>query len=180
MSNHTHNSSARLRINFLHNTCANRHWHVLYPSHHLTDPQQRSHAITLVNTFINTNHWKQIPFPSSDVVITQLSGPYGNCSVFNIYNDCNSQDMLTALDTYLEANIGLIQPMETDHMLWLGDFNRHHPLWENIRNCHLFNYAAANPLIDLIANYGMIQHLPCGVPPFRPTPPVTGPGQTMC
>lgn len=154
-------------INFLRNTCANHHWHVLYPSEHFTNPQRRSRAITLVNSSINTNHWKQIPFPSSDVVVMQMNGPYGCCSIFNIYNDCNSQDTLTALDTYLEVNIATIRPTETDHMLWLGDFNRHHPLWEDIRNRHLFNYAAANPLIDLIANYGMLQLLPCGIPTLQ-------------
>ncbi|KAG2031364.1 hypothetical protein BDR03DRAFT_813354, partial [Suillus americanus] len=57
----------------------------------------RSQAIKLVNSSINTNHWKQIPFPSSDVVVMQLNGPYGCCSIFNIYNDGNSQDTLTAL-----------------------------------------------------------------------------------
>ncbi|KAG2335917.1 hypothetical protein BDR05DRAFT_897481, partial [Suillus weaverae] len=74
-------------INFLCNTCTNHHWHVLYPLEHLTNPQRRSRAITLVNTSLNTNHWKQIPFLSSDIVITQLTGPYGCCSIFNIYND---------------------------------------------------------------------------------------------
>jgi hypothetical protein len=52
-------------------------------------------------------------------------------------------------------------------MLWMGDFNRHHPLWEELRNQHLFNYTAAQPLIDLIADYGMIQLLPCGLPTLQ-------------
>jgi hypothetical protein len=52
-------------------------------------------------------------------------------------------------------------------MLWMGDFNRHHPLWEAPRNRHLFNYEAASPLIDLIANYNMIQLLPCGTPTLQ-------------
>ncbi|KAG2068646.1 hypothetical protein BDR04DRAFT_951632, partial [Suillus decipiens] len=49
-----------LYINFLYNTSVNHHWHVLYPSKHLTNPQQKSQAITLVNTSINTNTWKQL------------------------------------------------------------------------------------------------------------------------
>ncbi|KAG2053911.1 hypothetical protein BDR06DRAFT_885245, partial [Suillus hirtellus] len=57
--------------------------------------------------------------------------------------------------------------METDHILWLGDFNRHHPLWEDIQNHHLFNYAAANSLIDLIANHSMLQLLPCRIPTLQ-------------
>ncbi|KAG1809362.1 uncharacterized protein BJ212DRAFT_1279487, partial [Suillus subaureus] len=81
-------------INFLRNTCANHCWHVLYPTEHFTNPQCHSQVITLVNSSINTNFWKQIPFPSSDVVIMQLTGPYGGCSIFNIYNNGNSQDTL--------------------------------------------------------------------------------------
>lgn len=154
-------------LNFLRNTCANHRWHVIYPSQHYTHPQRRSRAVTLINTSINTNSWKQIFFPSSDVVIIQLSGTYGHCTIFNIYNDCNSQDTLTALDLFLDQNIATIRPSENDNMLWMGDFNRHHPLWEDPRNRHLFNYTAANPLIDLIANYGMIQLLPCGIPTLQ-------------
>jgi len=25
-----------------------------------------------------------------------------------------------------------------EHMIWLGDFNRHHPEWDEERNSHLF------------------------------------------
>ncbi|KAG1785258.1 uncharacterized protein HD556DRAFT_1250143, partial [Suillus plorans] len=74
-------------INFLRNTCANHCWHVIYPSQHYTHPQRHSRAITLINTSINTNSWKQIFFLSSNIVIIQLSGTYGCCSIFNIYND---------------------------------------------------------------------------------------------
>ncbi|KIK35157.1 hypothetical protein CY34DRAFT_17202 [Suillus luteus UH-Slu-Lm8-n1] len=52
-------------------------------------------------------------------------------------------------------------------MLWLGNFNRHHPMWEDIRNRHLFNYRFSQPLIDLITDYGMLQLLPCGIPTLQ-------------
>ncbi|OJA09224.1 hypothetical protein AZE42_13676 [Rhizopogon vesiculosus] len=52
-------------------------------------------------------------------------------------------------------------------MLWLGDFNRHHLLWEETRNRHLYNYTTAQPLIDLIADYGMLQLLPLGLPTLQ-------------
>ncbi|KIK34517.1 hypothetical protein CY34DRAFT_33211, partial [Suillus luteus UH-Slu-Lm8-n1] len=81
-------------INFLRNTSANHHWHVLYPSLHYTQPQHKTRAVTLISASLDTNSWKQISFPSSDVVIIQLSGPYGNCTIFNIYNDCNSSSTL--------------------------------------------------------------------------------------
>jgi len=53
-------------------------------------------------------------------------------------------------------------------MLWLGDFNRHHPLWELDRNCHL-NSTKENiqPLLDLIQNHNMEQILPPDTPTFE-------------
>ncbi|KAG2050494.1 hypothetical protein BDR06DRAFT_891588, partial [Suillus hirtellus] len=72
-------------INFLRNTSANHTWHVIYPTNHYSHPQQRTRAITLVNASLDSNAWKQISYPSSDVVIIQLSGQYGQCTIFNIY-----------------------------------------------------------------------------------------------
>lgn len=154
-------------INFLCNTSATHHWHVLYPSQHLTHPQQRTRVIILISMRLDTNSWKQITFPSSDVIAIQLSGPYGRCTLFNIYNDGTHHNMLTLFDKFLEHNIASIKAAESDHMLWLGDFNHHHPLWEDIWNCHLFNYTTANPLIDLIADHEMLQLLPCGIPTLQ-------------
>jgi hypothetical protein len=51
----------------------------------------------------------------------------------------------------------------------MGDFNRHHPLWEDIRNRHLYNYAASQPLIDMLADYGLIQILPKNIPTLQST-----------
>ncbi|KAG1789616.1 uncharacterized protein HD556DRAFT_1232777, partial [Suillus plorans] len=81
-------------INFLRNTRASHRWHVLYPTNHLTHPQERSRAITFVNTSLDTNTWRQIPFPSSDVVIVQMTGDFGACTIVNIYNDCTHQNTL--------------------------------------------------------------------------------------
>ncbi|KAG1809792.1 uncharacterized protein HD556DRAFT_1223616, partial [Suillus plorans] len=72
-------------INFLRNTHTNPHWHVIYPTQHFTHSQQRTRSITLINAKLDTNSWKQIPFPSSDIVAIQLSGHYGRCTIFNIY-----------------------------------------------------------------------------------------------
>ncbi|KAG2030874.1 hypothetical protein BDR03DRAFT_811870, partial [Suillus americanus] len=59
--------------------------HVLYPTHHLSHPQTRSCTITFINTALDTNTWRQIPFPSSNVVIVQLSGKFSTCTILNIY-----------------------------------------------------------------------------------------------
>ena len=52
-------------------------------------------------------------------------------------------------------------------MVWLGDFNRHHLLWDKARNSHLFTPAAleaAGKLLKLVADHGMTQILPKDIP----------------
>ncbi len=51
--------------------------------------------------------------------------------------------------------------------MWAGDFNWHHPLWDEDRNYHLFtaeNLRKAQELIELQTRYRMVQVLPKGVP----------------
>ncbi|KAH7903274.1 hypothetical protein BJ138DRAFT_984568, partial [Hygrophoropsis aurantiaca] len=74
-------------INSLRNTRSSRDWRTIYPTQHFTHPETRTRAVTLISSKLDTNHWTQIPFPSSDVVVIQFTGPYGSCTVFNIYND---------------------------------------------------------------------------------------------
>ncbi|KAG2357058.1 hypothetical protein BDR07DRAFT_1612748 [Suillus spraguei] len=71
------------------------------------------------------------------------------------------------METFLSQNIALLCPTADVHMLWLGDFNHHHPMWEDIHNHHLFNYPFSQPLIDLIADYVMLQLLPSGIPTLQ-------------
>ncbi|KAH7902847.1 hypothetical protein BJ138DRAFT_1021457, partial [Hygrophoropsis aurantiaca] len=74
-------------INPFRNTRASPDWRSVYPTQHFTHPEARTRAVTLISTKLDTNHWTQIPFPSSDVVVIQFSGVYGKCTIFNIYND---------------------------------------------------------------------------------------------
>ncbi|KIK80712.1 hypothetical protein PAXRUDRAFT_96513, partial [Paxillus rubicundulus Ve08.2h10] len=121
----------------------------------------------LVSMSIDSNMWTQLPFPSRDIVVIQLTGPNGRCTLFNIYNSGTSADMLRALVTYLETNILQIRNAENSYMIWLGDFNRHHPLWEEDRNSHLLTnhyLSEAQPLIQLLADCGMAMPLPKDMP----------------
>ena len=59
---------------------------------------------------------------------------------------------------------------ESYHMIWAGDFNRHHPLWDDDEDTHLFtNQAtkAAERLIGLLADHDMQMVLPKGIPTLR-------------
>ncbi|KAG2051334.1 hypothetical protein BDR06DRAFT_825220, partial [Suillus hirtellus] len=71
-------------INDLGNTKATPDWNVVYPTHRYTH-QSRSQAITLIHRRINTNNWRQLPFPSPDVVVIQMNGNFRKITIINIY-----------------------------------------------------------------------------------------------
>lgn len=148
------------------NTKATHNWTVIYPSDHLRD-EGASRSVILVNKKLNSNNWHQIHIPGKDVTGVQLSGEFGRITIFNIYNDCTNNYTLDALERYLVTNITNIRTSNTDHMLWMGDFNCHHPLWDEERNSHLFTRQAterALKLIRLLADYDMEMSLPKDIP----------------
>ena len=52
-------------------------------------------------------------------------------------------------------------------MMWIGDFNRHHPTWDNPNDTRLFTreaIEAAEKLIRAIADLGMELALAAGTP----------------
>jgi hypothetical protein len=58
-------------------------------------------------------------------------------------------------------------PRLPEHEIWLGDFNRQNPLWEEERNHHSFMTEAldmAQPPLNLLAEYRMGMVLPKGIP----------------
>ena len=147
-------------------------WNVLYPSHRYTH-QARSRAVTLVHKRLNTNNWRQIPFPSANVVIVQLRGPFGHVTIINIYDDSKSRSVIPLLTTFLSREKRTICPTPTAHMIWLGDFNAHHFMWEEERNAHLCNPAdaqeTAQQIINLMAEHDMSMALPKDRPTLQST-----------
>ena len=156
-------------LNPLGNTRASTHWRVAYPTRKYTH-EDKPRVVTLVNSRVSTNTWKQIPFPSRDIVVIQLETSGGRCTVFNIYNDNNHDETIEELERFLDANIQELRPAENDHMLWLGDFNRHHLPWDKDHNSHLFTVAAlevSGKILELVTDYGMVQILPKGIPTLQ-------------
>ena len=52
------------------------------------------------------------------------------------------------------------------HILWVGDFNRHHPLWDSPKDTQLFISDATNAaekLIEAISDTGLELVLPSGI-----------------
>jgi hypothetical protein len=99
----------------------------------------------------------------------QVKGDWGTIEILNIYNDGNNNETVTKLtkhhsNTNKEPN----QQMNgSKHTLWLGDFNRHHPCWDNPGDIRLFTREAikeAETLIEAVAEAGLVMLLPGGIP----------------
>jgi ribonuclease HI len=152
-------------IDALGNARGTRYWRVLYPSNHLRDGNSRPRSILLVNTNIATDSYISLNILNSDITAIRFQGDHGFLSIFNIYNDCTHNDNLTALSSYLSTSINIAKPGANDHMIWLGDFNRHHPLWEDHANQHLFSPDGfVQPLLNLLRDYDMELALPPNIP----------------
>ena len=83
-------------LNSLGNTRANTHWRVVYPTAKYTN-KDKPRAVTLISSRISTDTWKQVEFPSADVVVIQLRTSQGLCIIFNIYNDCTHDETVVTL-----------------------------------------------------------------------------------
>ncbi|TFK22073.1 hypothetical protein FA15DRAFT_596731 [Coprinopsis marcescibilis] len=54
--------------------------------------------------------------------------------------------------------------------VWVGDFNRHHPMWDRDEDQRLFtgrNLDDAKQLIEMTAEWGLEMALPKGIPMLR-------------
>ena len=139
------------------------------------DPAEKTpRVITLVHERISTNSWTQIDLDTTDAVGIKIVGEGGEISIYNIYNDCTHSQTLTKfqehLDTREQENPAHDQPDKVIGDIWLGDFNRHHPMWEDEANDRLFtnqNLEDAGILIDLLADHDMQMTLPQGTPTIR-------------
>ena len=62
--------------------------------------------------------------------------------IFNIYNDCYHSRTETRLRTFIQDHAARLLDNENATMIWAGDFNRHHPLWDRNEDTHLFTVRA--------------------------------------
>ena len=109
-------------LNLVNNTRASAHWRVVYLTCKYTHGD-KPRVVMLVNSKISTNMLRQINFPSADVVVIQFSTSNGLCTVFNIYNHNNHNNIVEEMEHFMDTNKPELHPAKGDHMLWLGDFN---------------------------------------------------------
>ena len=124
-------------------------------------------SVIWVSTALETKNWKIVSVPgTNDITAIQLNGEYGKLTIFNIYNDCTNANTENVLSTFLRTHANEILTGRSN-MIWAGDFNRHHPLWDKDEDDRLFTSQAttsADKLINLLANYDMVMTLPKGIP----------------
>ena len=158
-----------LHINFLNLTRTNHHWTDIYPTaHHNTPAKTRS--VTIVNKSISKNSWCQVPLDSSDVTVMELKINNLSMTIYNIYNACESTDTLSLLHAHWLPWTANSSSSNSSSMIWLGDFNHHHPLWDAPEDHQLFSTAnlnAASQPISLLEKHNMEMALPAGIPTLK-------------
>ena len=121
-----------------------------------------------MNTNLSTDSYIPLLIPHSDITALHFKGENGYLSVFNIYNEITNNNTLRDLDLFYNHNDRLIHPTDSDGVLWLGDFNQHHPMWEDDANERVFEpeeYIA--PFINLLYKWDMLLALPKGIPTLQ-------------
>ena len=132
------------------------------------DNAPMTRAVTWVSVDLATSSWKIINMPgTNDVVAIQMVGAYRRLTIINIYNDCTHSRTLRVVHEFLRTNHAEILSREDDHLIWAGDFNRHHPMWDEETDDRLFMPRAledAGKLIELLADLNLKMALPKGQP----------------
>lgn len=146
---------------------ASRDWTLVYPTTHRRN-LSKTRSLFLIRNNLMTDNWKQIDFPSSDIIVIQLNSEWGVLTIYNIYNDCEGSDTIHQLDSFnhnLKSHTS--HPAQVKRsILWLGDFNCHHPHWDNPTDTRLFTKATINKaeiLISTLAEAGLDLALPAGI-----------------
>ena len=152
------------------NSRGTQYWRVIYPANFYAEGRARVRSILLINTNLSTDCYSILPIMHSDVTAICFKGDNGFLSIFNIYNEITNNDTIACLDSFLTRNEHLVCPSPLDCVLWLGDFNQHHPIWEEDANEWLFeNDEFISPLIELLYRNQMLLALPKGIPTFQST-----------
>ena len=157
-------------IDFLKLTRALPHWRVVYPHRH-HDTTARVRSVTLVSDRLSTNAWAAIPLGSMDVTALSLDCGDTVLLLYNIYLDQHNDQALHAMaNSTAKKQAAAARQGKNCEVIWLGDFNRHHPAWDEERNHHLFTAAAcqrAQTLLDRLQRFHMEMALAQGVPTLR-------------
>ena len=149
------------------NMKATQYWRVIYPSLHLSELLPLR-VVILVSVLLDTNIWSQIHILNTrDITAVQIVGSFGFINILDIYNDCHNMDTVELMGACQLPRPAGIPSNGPKYMIWGGDFNCHHPLWDEEQNHHLFTAAVladSNRLLEIVADHNMEMTLPKDLP----------------
>lgn len=150
-------------LDWKHCTRAPTNWRVIYPTHHQRDKTKiKTRAVIFINRRIRTDTYQPISYNNSDVVAIRLLGRQKHMDIYNIYASGRNMNTIRQL--------AMTPITDRNYKLWIGDFNSHHPQWDEERNDHLFTppaLARAEVLIKMVKDRNMYQALPKDIPTLR-------------
>lgn len=155
-------------IDFQGMTRALSHYTTIYPTNHFKDSKEnRTRSVIMISAKIPSGSWTQIPINSPNVTAVELKGDIGTIRLFNIYNDGNHDKAINSIKAWAHTPEARHIPKQPLHTIWMGDFNRHHPMWDEPQNHHLFtpqNLNTVQRLLNAIADQGLfmvlLEHIP--------------------
>ena len=157
-------------MNFLCKEIAAKDWIPIYPSTHKKEPS-KTRTLKLNSATLPTKNWEQVEFPSGNVTVLRMTGGWGEMTIFNIYNNCLHDITIHKLTKFYRNNHGTLIGNNTSanvvHVVWVGDFNRHHPAWDRPEDSRLFTrdaLDAAETLIRATTELRLDMALPAGIP----------------
>jgi len=157
-------------LDHCHNSHASHHWYTIYHKEHYVTPT-KTRLLMLVNKHLATDTWSQVGCGLSDITAVQLQMERGRVLIINTYNEGGQQQGLTgATQTMKARSRDTNVATHAQHMIWLGDFNLHHPMWDKARNAHLFtreNLEKSQSLIDAVTELDLQMVLPKDTPMLR-------------
>ena len=143
----------------------------VFPQDHLARPKDVVHLVIWVNSEFSSNSWKAMNISgNNDLTAIQLKMGNRKMMIINIYNACTHSRTLTWLWQFMQEEHFNIGEGNNNHVLWCGDFNRHHPLWDDEADERLFTPQVtreADILIGMIADEGLEMALPRGIPTLK-------------
>ena len=150
-------------------TRGNAHWRAVYPSVRDPDTAGRLRSVLFINKKLSTNAWSPITISHPDVTAITIKSEAATVHIFNLYVDGDTD---TAIRAAARAARRLPLGEPGHELVWLGDFNRHHPAWDDPENTHLFtthNTRRAEVLINCDADLGLEMALPPTIPTLEAT-----------
>ena len=115
-------------LDHLGNSRGSQYWGMVDPAIFYIEGCSCMRSILLVNTNISTDSHMVLPIMNSNVTAVRFQGDHVYLSIFNIYNEITHNNTISSLNSFLDHNLQLVHPSGAVHVLWLSDFNRHHPL----------------------------------------------------